>query len=160
MQEIEAKRKLRASEGAHFFYTLIFLVATGLIQADYDKSSCSVDLSVLVDLVFYGLTIWATYLLITIIPRYKNPAIKIFFNFLDLLFGIYVFGVFVYSNVLYFDDNNDCEAKAPVLAYFVEVFLIVNYVIFVILGLSVVTWIFRKLSKQNPDDEYDEENDI
>lgn len=32
MLEIEAKRKLRASEGAHFFYTLIFLIATGLLK--------------------------------------------------------------------------------------------------------------------------------
>ena len=97
--------------------------------------------------------------MITIIPRYKNPAIKIFFNFLDLLFGVYVFGVFVYSNVLYFDEKNDCETKAPVLSYFVEMFLIVNYVVFVILGLSVVTWIFRKLSKQDMDsEEYDDEN--
>lgn len=32
MQEIEAKRKLKASEGAHFFYALIFLVASGIIE--------------------------------------------------------------------------------------------------------------------------------
>ena len=31
MLDIEAKTKLRASEGAHFFFTIIFLVITGRI---------------------------------------------------------------------------------------------------------------------------------
>ncbi len=35
MLEIEAKRKLRSNEGAHFFFTLIFLVATGVIERKY-----------------------------------------------------------------------------------------------------------------------------
>jgi len=35
MQEIEAKRKLKANEGAHFFYSLIFLAATGIIENNY-----------------------------------------------------------------------------------------------------------------------------
>ena len=43
MLEIEAKRKLRASEGAHFFFTLIFLVGSGLIVM-HAKEACSVDL--------------------------------------------------------------------------------------------------------------------
>ncbi len=35
MLDIEAKTKLRASEGAHFFFTLIFLVATGRVCLFY-----------------------------------------------------------------------------------------------------------------------------
>lgn len=35
MQEIEAKKKLKASEGAHFFYSLIFLSGSGIIEYDY-----------------------------------------------------------------------------------------------------------------------------
>lgn len=35
MQEIEAKKKLKASEGAHFFYTLIFLSMAGILENQF-----------------------------------------------------------------------------------------------------------------------------
>lgn len=35
MLEIEAKRKLKPSEGAHLFYTLIFLISSTLIKSNY-----------------------------------------------------------------------------------------------------------------------------
>lgn len=54
MIEIEAKTRLRAGEGAHFFFTLIFLVATGLIEREYTSESCEVNLRLLVDLLFYS----------------------------------------------------------------------------------------------------------
>jgi hypothetical protein len=75
MQEIEAKRKLKASEGAHFFYSLIFLAASGLIENNYLTQTCSQNLPLLVHLVFYGLIIWGTYILITIVPRYNTTLI-------------------------------------------------------------------------------------
>lgn len=158
MQDIEAKRKLRASEGAHFFFTLIFLVATGIIQHRFRSITCGVNMGLLVDLLFYGLVIWATYILVTIIPRYKNPAIKIFFNFLDICFGIYIFALFVYANYLYFHNSNDCQQKAPVLAFFTELFLIVCYIVFGILLLAILTFLFRRFSKHNPDYEESDDN--
>ena len=100
---------------------------------------------------FYGLIIWGTYILITIIPRYKNPAIKIFFNFLDLCFGFYLLGLFIYANYLYFHEKNDCEKNAPVYAFFTELFLIVNYIIFAIIILALFTFLFRRFSKAGPD---------
>ena len=151
MQEIEAKRKLRASEGAHFFYTLIFLVATGLIQIKYNDSQCGVDFNLIINLFFYGLVIWATYILITILPRYKNPAIKIFFNFLDICFGIYVLGLYIYALVLYFSDANDCDVKAPIYAFFINIFLIVNTVVFSVLCMALLSFLLRRWSKAQHD---------
>ena len=147
MQEIEAKRKLRASEGAHFFYTLIFLVSSGLIQMKYSNLQCGVDYNLIINLFFYGLVIWATYILITILPRYKNTAIKTFFNFLDITFGVYVLGLYMYALVLFFSPDNDCEAKAPILAFFINVFLIVNSVVFAVLLLALVSFLLRRWSK-------------
>lgn len=55
MIEIEAKTKLKSSEGAHFFFTLIFLSASGLIERQYSEESCKdVNLVLLVDLIFYS----------------------------------------------------------------------------------------------------------
>ena len=106
------------------------------------------DINLLIDLIFYGLIIWGTYLLISIVPRYKNPAIKIFFNFLDLCFGVYLFVLFIFANNLYFDkDFTKCYHESPVSAYFTELFLYVTYVIFIILGLAVVTYLFKSILK-------------
>jgi hypothetical protein len=38
MLDIEAKTKLRASEGGHFFFTMIFLIITGKKYFMIDKS--------------------------------------------------------------------------------------------------------------------------
>lgn len=96
--------------------------------------------------------IWATYLIVSIVPRYKNPAIKLFFNFLDIAFGVYLFSVFAYANKLYFDKTWNCHEKAPIMAYFTESFLIICYGIFIILGLAVLAFIFKKCSKKGADE--------
>jgi hypothetical protein len=154
MQEIESKRKLRASEGAHFFFTLIFLSASGIIKLSKEQRKChNIDLSLLVDLTFYGLIIWATYLLISIVPRYKNPAIKIFFNFLDLCFGVYLFVLFVFANKLYFSTGfAQCYTEAPVQAFFTELFLYVTYVLFIVVALALVTFVSRRFLRNQPEE--------
>ena len=158
MQAIEAKRKLRASEGAHFFFTLIFLAASAIIISKHSKLTCGVNMHLLVNMVFYGLTIWGTYLLITMIPRYKNPAIKIFFNFLDVCFGIYLFALFIFANVLYFSSKNDCHQKATVLDYFTQLFLFVTYFIFIILAISLVTNLLKRFNTSSV--EYEENQSL
>ena len=58
MQEIEAKRKLRASEGAHFFFTLIFLTGSAIIKIERSEENCGhLDLALFINLIFYGLII-------------------------------------------------------------------------------------------------------
>ena len=105
MIEIEAKTRLRSSEGAHFFFTLIFLLASGIIERQNMPEKCEVNLILLVDLVFYSFIIKGTYLLITMVPKYKNRDIVLFFDFLDIAFYIYLFGLFIYSNILYFSSE-------------------------------------------------------
>jgi len=54
MIEIEAKTKLKSSEGAHFFFTLIFLVGSWLIEQQETDESCNANLPLLVDFIFYS----------------------------------------------------------------------------------------------------------
>ncbi|CAD8179583.1 unnamed protein product [Paramecium pentaurelia] len=148
MQEIEAKKQLKASEGAHFFYTLIFLSASGIIETQFIEQKCNQNLQLFVHLVFYGLIIWGTYILITLIPRYKNAAINLFFNFLDICFGIYILLLLFYGGRIY-QSPNDCQTEAPVLFFFLETFLLVNGIVFIILFLAFVSYILKRFSKSS-----------
>ena len=40
MLEIDTKHKLKSSEGAHFFFTLIFLVFCLVIKHDFKEEKC------------------------------------------------------------------------------------------------------------------------
>lgn len=52
---------------------------------------------------------------------------------------------------------NDCSAEAPVLFFFLETFLLVNYtiqiqvngIIFAILGLAFISYVLKRFSKSN-----------
>ncbi|KAL4487114.1 hypothetical protein ABPG72_001566 [Tetrahymena utriculariae] len=150
MIEIEAKTKLKSSEGAHFFFTLIFLTASGLIERQYSEQTCGYQYSLLVDLVFYSQIIKGTYQLITMVPKYKNHDIILFFEFLDIAYYLFLFGLFVYANVLYFQAGFEtCLIDAPIIAYFIQLFLVVTYFIFIVLVLSMITYLFRLASKSN-----------
>ncbi|CAD8097369.1 unnamed protein product [Paramecium sonneborni] len=155
MQEIEAKKQLKASEGAHFFYTLIFLSASGIIETKFIEQKCNQNLQLFVHLVFYGLIIWGTYILITLIPRYKNAAINLFFNFLDICFGIYLLLLLLYGGRMYYAPN-DCQMEAPVLFFFLEIFLLVNGIIYAILFLAFVSYLLKRFSKSQQ--VFDEKN--
>ncbi|KAL4450967.1 hypothetical protein ABPG74_021289 [Tetrahymena malaccensis] len=156
MQEIESKQYIGAKEGAHIIYTVCFLAATSIIENKYSEKQCEgVNLLLLVNLVFYGLIIWATYQVITILPKYKNAAIKQFFSFMHGVFGIYMLAVFAYANLLYFDDafvKNNCTKNTPILAFFTTLFIIVGYVILIIFSMSFFSSIFKRFSKQNNDE--------
>jgi succinate dehydrogenase hydrophobic anchor subunit len=70
---METKKALKASEGAHFFFTLIFLISSGIIQKDYQHQQCpSVNIELLIDTIFYGLIVWGTYLIVSLLPKYNN----------------------------------------------------------------------------------------
>ncbi|CAD8086829.1 unnamed protein product [Paramecium primaurelia] len=142
MKEIKAKQQLKASEGAHFFYYLIFLSASGIIQTQFIEQKCNQNLQLSVHLVLYGLIIWGTYILITLIPKqYAQIAINLFFNFLDICFGIYI--------VLIYQSPNDCQTEVPVLFFFQETFLLINGIVFIILFLSFVSYILKRFSKSS-----------
>lgn len=148
MIEIEAKTKLKSSEGAHFFFTLIFLVGSWLIEQQESDEKCNANLPLLVDFIFYSQIIKATYQLITLVPRYKNRDIILFFDFLDIAYYVFLFALFVYANVLYFSsDFASCLETAPVHAYFTQLFLVVTYAIFIVILLSAFTYLFRIITK-------------
>lgn len=141
MIEIDAKTKLKSSEGANFFFTLITLTATGVIQRQYiETEACDVNLALFVQLLFFTQVIKITYSLITLVPRYKNQDIVLFFKVLDFAYYIALIGLFIYANVLYFSEGfSACEATAPILTYFTEFFVLIGYIIVsvvVLIGLA------------------------
>ena len=95
MIEIEPKRKFKSSEGTHFYYSLIFVAAAALIKFKYKQADCN-GLKNIVELVFFTQLIWGTYQFLTMIPKYKVPAMKIFVLFLKVLYYLSQLGIVAY----------------------------------------------------------------
>lgn len=96
----------------------------------------------IVNLIFYGLIAWSLYLLATILPWFNEYKESSAFRFAHAIFGIYMLVVFVMANLLYFDDSyttSKCDKTAPILNFFITIFIVVGYVILIIFGLSLLS---------------------
>jgi len=148
MQEVEAKRKLTPADGAHVFFTLIFLVGAYLVKTRY-TTECSVSLDVGLDVLFYGLLLWMTYLLITLVPRYKNQGLRFFFNLLDLFYAFFHFSLFIFNVIALSDSDSDCATKAPELQFFALLYVVVIGITLSIVLLGVIIWVLKRCFKPN-----------
>ncbi|CAD8095383.1 unnamed protein product [Paramecium sonneborni] len=125
MQEIEAQKQQKASEGAHFFYKLIFISASGIIETQFIEQNVIRIFDYLyiqysMDEYFWELT----YLLLQFLVIKKQCCYyNLFFNFLDICFGIYLILLLFYGGKMYFTPK-DCLMEAPIL-FFLETFLLV-----------------------------------
>ena len=108
MLEINAKHKLKSSEGAHFFFTLIFLVFCLVIKHDFQQETCNQKIDLLVNFVYYGLIIWMTYLLIIMIARCRNSAIKWLLLIMDVFLGGLMLLCLIWGLSMYNDDESNC----------------------------------------------------
>jgi len=148
MQEVEAKRKLTPADGAHVFYTATFLVGSYIVKSNYATDCGKADLGLFVDFLFYGLLIWATFLVVSLIPRYKNENLRLFFNLLDLVYGLFHVALVIYTAVLFNSkDASDCSRLAPQAHLLANVYIIITgfTAAVVILGFSL--WVFRRFVK-------------
>ena len=153
MIEIDAKTKLKSSEGANFFFTLITLVATGVIQRQYiETETCDVNLALFVQMLFFTQVIKITYSLITLVPRYKNQDIVLFFKVLDLVYYLALLGLFIYANVLYFSEGfSACATTAPILTYFTEFFVLIGYILVSVVVLIGLAYLIQIASHSSHD---------
>lgn len=148
MQEVEAKRKLTPADGAHVFFTLIFLVGAYLVKTQY-TNECSTSLDVGLDVLFYGLLLWMTYLLITLVPRYKNQGLRFFFNLLDLIYAFFHLSLFIWSIIELSDADSDCTTKAPQLQFFMLLYVVVIGITLSIVLLGFFIWVIKRCAKPN-----------
>ena len=148
MQEVEAKRKLTPADGAHVFSTLIFLVGAYLVKTQYN-TECSASLNVGLDVLFYGLLLWMTYLLVTLVPRYKNQGLRFFFNLLDLFYALFHLSLFLFNAIELGDSENDCREKAPELQFFMLLYVVVIGITLSIVFLGFLIWVTKRCFKPN-----------
>mmetsp|Transcript_22216 Transcript_22216/g.25727 ORF Transcript_22216/g.25727 Transcript_22216/m.25727 type:complete len:158 (+) Transcript_22216:45-518(+) len=148
MQEVEAKRKLTPADGAHVFFTLIFLSGSYLVKTRY-QTDCSANLEVGLDVLFYGLLLWMTYLLITLVPRYKNQGLRFFFNLLDLIYAGFHLSLFIYDCVQLGDADSDCRTKAPELEFFTLLYVVIIGLTLSVVFLGFLIWVAKRCTKPN-----------
>jgi len=148
MQEVESKRKLTPADGAHIFYAGIFLSGSFIIKTQHPHD-CSVDLDFFNDLLFYGLLLWTTFLIITLVPRYKNDGLRLFFNLLDLIYGLFHLILVCYGATQYYSENNDCGKLAPALNFFTHLYIWVTGFTGGIVLIGFLVWFFKKFVRPN-----------
>mmetsp|Transcript_32396 Transcript_32396/g.29201 ORF Transcript_32396/g.29201 Transcript_32396/m.29201 type:complete len:161 (+) Transcript_32396:37-519(+) len=150
MQEVESKRKLTPADGAHIFYTAIFLTGAFMVKTGYN-SACTADLATFLDFLFYGLLLWATFLIITLVPRYKNEGLRLFFNLLDILYGLFHIGLVIYTASQYFKgtDNNDCATGAPELNFLAGLYVYVTGVTAGVIVVGFFVWFVKRFIRPN-----------
>ena len=146
MHEVESKRRLIPTDGAHIFFTLIFLIGVYLLKNEY-KIICGVNFKDWLNVLFYSLTIWMAYLMITLIPRFRIQGLRMIFNFLDSLNALFHLGLAIYASVLYFGPENNCSSYAPELQFFVGLYLFVIYFTFSIIFMILIFRLFKKYIK-------------
>eukprot|EP01016_Furgasonia_blochmanni_P016341 TRINITY_DN1939_c0_g1_i6.p1 TRINITY_DN1939_c0_g1~~TRINITY_DN1939_c0_g1_i6.p1 ORF type:complete len:258 (-),score=68.60 TRINITY_DN1939_c0_g1_i6:61-834(-) len=146
-----ARKTLRPADGAHLFFCLIFLVATSIVKLNYIVD-CNSESSFF-DLLFYGLVAWSTYLLITLVPNYKNPALQKFFTILDIIYALMHFGLFIWgwrlrsSHLAYCGVSDNILVKSVPQFFLLELYLWFGLVIFILLVLGLVAWVVRRAAK-------------
>jgi hypothetical protein len=148
MQEVESKRKLTPADGAHIFYTAIFLSASYIVKTKH-MTQCTVDLELFNDFLFYGLLLWATFLIITLVPRYKNEGLRLFFNLIDLLYGVFHIALVVYAGTKYFSKDNDCGKFAPELNFLTNLYIWVTGIAGTIVLVGFGVWFFKRYIRPN-----------
>jgi len=149
MQEVEAKRKMTPADGAHIFYTMIFLAGSYMALNTAPVAQCSVNLTLFAQILFYGEMIWMTYLVITLVPRYKNQGLRLFFNLLDLFYGLYHLALFTYAGYIFYSPQNDCAAGAPALNFLANLYIAVMSFTFFIATLTFGSYLFRRIFKRS-----------
>ncbi|CAD8197870.1 unnamed protein product [Paramecium pentaurelia] len=142
MQQLQKEEnKGKKTEPSQIFQSLLFLIATSIIESNYIDQECNQNLSSFIHLVFYGFICFTITMLTSAIPRSENKMIDIIFAILSLCFYIYQFSLWIYALTLY-SSENDCQNKAPVLYFFLEMYVvyyaaILGIIIFAIIFFSV-----------------------
>lgn len=147
MQEVASKRKLTPADGAHIFYTFIFLAGTYMVKSTYNTEcgDSSVLLGAFIDILFYGLLIWETFLIVSLLPRYRNENLRQFFNILDLLYGLFHISMVIFAlTILGNKKADDCVQLAPQAYFITQVYTIItgSAALIVIVGFGM--WAYRK----------------
>ena len=152
MQEVQPKRKLTPADGAHVFYTAIFLTGAYIVKTRYnsDCGDSSIDLGLFVDFLFYGLLMWATFLIVSLLPRYKNENLRLFFNIIDIVYGLYHLGLVIYAAVQFYSPKaSDCVTLAPQTHFLAHLYILITGFTAGIILLGYLAWFSRKIFKSN-----------
>ena len=157
---IDKRKRLRPADGAHFFFTIIFLVGTIIIKDEFIRSCNGED--IFIETLFYVLVIWMTYLIVTLIPRYTNPGFHLFFEILDIIYSVIHTGLFCWSCIILYEHQAHCGYDLSIKAqyYFIKVYYWCGIIIFGSLLLSVIIKTIKRYFKLNETEDLEESQDM
>ncbi|CAD8187219.1 unnamed protein product [Paramecium octaurelia] len=141
---VEFGEESKKQERGHFFYPLIILCATSILEAQYIDQECDLDLALFTHLVFYGNIVMTVYTLVSFLPRGENLILNLVFAILGICCSLYMFSLLIYGFTLFLSDN-DCVNEAPVLYFFLQFYVLANGITFIIVVVVIIGVILKIL---------------
>ena len=149
--------------------TQMFLTTVCLGSAGYLLNFCSgLKWSYWHYFMFFGNLIWLVFLFLTSIIQFRNRRTRRFVNSVDWVFLLFHTAMFVWANIMFWDESSPVEAEN----FWVLTYLIMGYIAVAIvlctLFMSVLRIMNRKrLEKENPQklelnnpEQYEIQNDL
>ncbi len=140
--DIESRRGLRAPDTTQFILTIYTFLGTLLIKLEHLNCG-GWKWALWIDFVFFGSLVWLTYLLISLVGKYKSANLQAYFNLLDYFFFAFHLAMWIWLVVI-FAKNEYLGCSAPVDMFGI-VYLVFGCLALLLLVLSLFGWVFSLL---------------
>jgi hypothetical protein len=139
LHDVEPRRKFRSADAAHIIFTYITIVCSAIL---YWKNNDCVDYKFWNSWIFFGCLVWMTYLVMTLVVKFRNRGVRAFLDYLDYLYLVFHLAMQVWANYLYWSKNSHtiCTGR---WSYWLLIYVIFGY----IAGFCFVCYLFMMLMK-------------
>jgi hypothetical protein len=137
--DIENRRGLRAPDTTQVILSLYTFLGTLLIKL-FHLNCGGWKWGLWIDFVFFGSLVWLTYLLISLVGKYKNANLQSYFNLLDYFFFAFHLAMWIWLVVI-FAKNEYLGCSSPVDMFGI-VYLVFGALAVLILIISAIGGLF------------------
>ena len=110
--DLQDRERLRAPDAIQTLITLFLFFSTLLLKLKY--TSCSWDWQLWIELQFYGSLVWLTYLLITLVGKFKSRNLRYYMKYLDYFWFLFHIGMWIWLVVIMWRDQYLEKCSEPV----------------------------------------------
>ena len=136
---LKDRDRLRAPDAIQLIITLYLFFSTLLLKLKY--TVCNWKWQLWIDIQFYGSLVWLTYLLITLVGKFKSRNMRYYMHFLDYFWFLFHIGMWIWLVVIFWRNQYLDKCSEPVDMFGV-VYLILGGLAGVIVVFGVLGGLF------------------